>query len=160
MAKKFMTEKTLLLASSIRKDMQAIEEIYATLAGVELSPSVDEKELIVTAYRLHNLFSAFENMFVNIAAVFENSVDEAGCWHSQLLERMALDAMPLRPKVIDDEAYESLDELRRFRHLFRHAYSRRLHADRLNLVLQRALILKSIYKPQLETFLQFLQTLE
>ncbi len=67
--------------------------------------------------------------------------------------------MPLRPKVIDDEAFEALDELRRFRHLFRHAYSKRLHADRLNLVLQSALSLKNIYKPQLEAFLQFLQTL-
>jgi hypothetical protein len=39
MAKKFMTEKTLLLYSSLRKDMQAIEEIYATLEGVELIAS-------------------------------------------------------------------------------------------------------------------------
>lgn len=155
-----MSEKTLLLYSSLCKDMQAIEEIYATLEGITLDPTVDEKDLIVIAYRLHNLFSAFENMFVNIAAVFENSIDEAGRWHTQLLEHMALDAMPLRPKVIDDEAYEALDELRRFRHLFRHAYSKRLHADRLNLVLQSALILKNIYKPQLEAFLQFLQTLE
>jgi hypothetical protein len=154
-----MNEKVIILYNSLRKDLQAIEEIYAELGDTLLDDLVDQKDVIVTAYRLHNLFSAFENMFVNIASVFENSIDETGRWHSQLLERMVLDAMPLRPKVIGDDAFDALDELRRFRHLFRHAYSKRLHADRLNLVLQRAFVLKKLYKPQLETFLQFLQTL-
>lgn len=155
-----MNEKVIILSNSLRKDLQTIEEIYAELGDTLLDDPVDQKDVIVTAYRLHNLFSAFENMFVTIASVFENSIDDTGRWHSQLLERMALDAMPLRPKVISDDAFDALDELRRFRHLFRHAYSKRLHADRLNLVLRRALVLKNIYKPQLETFIQFLQTLE
>ena len=155
-----MNEKIIILYNSLRKDIQAVDEIYAELGATLLNDTADQKDVIVTAYRLHNLFSAFENMFVNIAAVFENSIDEAGRWHSQLLERMTLTAMPLRPQVIDEEAFDALDELRRFRHLFRHAYSKRLHADRLNLVLQRAFVLKNLYKPQLETFIHFLQTLE
>lgn len=155
-----MNEKVIILYNSLRKDMQAVEEIYRELGNALLADTVDQKDVIVTAYRLHNLFSAFENMFINIASVFENSIDEAGRWHSQLLEHMTLDAMPLRPKVIDEEAFDALDELRRFRHLFRHAYSKRLHSDRLNLVLQRAFVLENLYKPQLETFMKFLQTLQ
>jgi hypothetical protein len=119
-----------------------IEQIYADLGESTLDGTVDERDLIVAAYWLHNLFNAFENMFVNIAAVFENSIDEGERCHIQLLERMTLHVMPLRPNVIDEEAYEALDELRRFRHLFCHAYGKRLHADRLNLVLQGAFALK------------------
>jgi hypothetical protein len=155
-----MNEKIIILYNSLRRDLQVIEQIYADLGENTLDGTVDERDLIVAAYRLHNLFSAFENMFVNIAAVFENSIDEGERWHMQLLERMTLNAMPLRPNVIDEEAYEALDELRRFRHLFRHAYGKRLHADRLNLVLQRVFALKKMYKSQIETFLQFLQTFE
>jgi hypothetical protein len=60
--------------------------------------------LIVIAYYLHNLYNAFENLFTNIARTFENSLDDAGRWHTQLLERMRLDVTPLRPAVIDEAA--------------------------------------------------------
>jgi hypothetical protein len=72
---------------------------------------------------------------------------------------MRLDIMPLRPAVIDDEAYKALDELRRFRHLFRHAYAMDLDPQRLALVSHKALDLKVIYREQLETFVVFLQAL-
>lgn len=39
--------------------------------------------------------------------------------------------MTLRPAVIDGEAYDGLDELRRFSRLFRHAYSVELDPLRL-----------------------------
>jgi len=71
-------------------------------------------------------YNTFENIFRNVAAVFENSVDDVERWRVRLLERMRLDVLPLRPAVIDDAAYDALDELRRFRHLFRHAYSVKL----------------------------------
>lgn len=72
---------------------------------------------------------------------------------------MRLNLMPLRPAVIDDAAYDALDELRRFRHLFRHAYAVRLDPQRLKLVVDKALALKAIYVEQLGQFVDFLQKL-
>jgi hypothetical protein len=118
-----MDDKILVLLNSIRRDLEAIATIYGELERHPLQENTDDDTLIIVAYHLHNLYNAFENTFQNIAAVFENSVDEVERWHAQLLERMRLDVMPLRPAVIDDTAYDALDELRRFRHLFRHAYS-------------------------------------
>ena len=115
--------------------------------------------MIVIAYHLHNLYNAFENIFQNIAAVFENDVADSERWHARLLEPMRLDIMPLRPAVIDDEAYDTLDELRRFRHLFRHAYAIDLDPQRLALVWHNALALKTIYREQLEAFVAFLRDL-
>lgn len=154
-----MNEKILVLSNSIRRDMDSIASIYEELARHPLQQDTDADTLIVIGYQLHNLYNAFENIFQNIAAVFENSVDDVSQWHTQLLERMRLDVMPLRPAVIDDEAYDALDELRRFRHLFRHAYSLKLDPARLQLVTQKALSLKATYRPQLEQFLEFLQNL-
>ena len=70
-----------------------------------------------------------------------------------------MDVMPLRPAVIDDAAYDALDELRRFRHSFRHAYSVKLDPRRLQLVMDKALALRAIYAGQLERFIDFLQGL-
>jgi len=111
------------------------------------------------AYRLRGLYSAFENIFRNIASAFENQLDPSA-WHRQALQRMRLDLSPVRPAVIDDEAYEKLDELVRFRHLFRTGYGIRLDASRLALVVQKAMELKSIYRQQIERFLEFLRTLQ
>jgi hypothetical protein len=149
----------LVLSSIVRQEMDMIAAIYEGLERHPLEAYSESDTLIVIGYQLHNLYNAFENIFRDIAAVFENSVDDVGQWHTRLLERMRLDVMPLRPAVIDDEAYDALDELRRFRHLFRHAYSVKLDSERLQLVVDKAFDLKSIYAQQLDRFLDFLQSL-
>jgi hypothetical protein len=154
-----MNEKMLVLSRSISKDIGEIERIYDALDRHTLSSDTDTETAIVVAYYLHNLYNGFENIFGAIAAAFENSIDDVGRWHTQLLERMRLDVMPLRPSVIDDEAFEALDELRRFRHLFRHAYGIQLDPLRLQLVLQKALRLRKLYPAQLEAFTVFLERL-
>ena len=154
-----MDDKILILVNSIRRDLGAIAAIYDELNRHPLTMDAGEDTLIVIAYHLHNLYNAFENIFQNIAAVFENSVDDVERWHAQLLERMRLDVMPLRPAIIDDTAYDALDELRRFRHLFRHAYMIDLDPQRLQLVMRKALALKTIYVDQVGHFIDFLQDL-
>lgn len=72
---------------------------------------------------------------------------------------MRLDLSPIRPAVIDAGAYERLDELRRYRHLFRSAYTLRIDPQRLEIVLQKAQELRELFPPQIEQFIQFLQTL-
>jgi hypothetical protein len=154
-----MNDKIVVLSSLIQGDLEAIAKIYTTLERHPLPPDGNEGQLIVIAYYVHNLYNAFENIFQNIATTFENSVEESGRWHAQLLERMRLDVTPLRPAVIDEAAYDALDELRRFRHLFRHAYRAQLDPLRLEFVLRKALALKAIYRGQVEQFLAFLQRL-
>jgi hypothetical protein len=155
----FMSEKFLLLVRAIERDLQAIDQLYAAIGEPALTAQTDEETLIVLAYRLHNLYNAYENIFQNIAATFENHVDDSAHWHSQLLYRMTLEMLPLRPAVIDKSAFTALDELRRFRHLFRYAYDIDLDVDRLKLVLTRALQLKTMYLAQFEQFLTFVRRL-
>lgn len=154
-----MNEKYLILERSIQHDLQAIERIYREIGTPTLSESVEPEALIVLAYRLHNLYNAFENIFQNIATTFENNLDDAARWHTQLLQRMRLDVTPIRPAVIDDTTYDALDELRRFRHIFRHSYDLQLDFARLQLVLTKALKLKGLYNPQLDQFLAFVRGL-
>lgn len=152
-----LREKLILLEASIRGDLSSIDDLYAALGDESLGSNPPEEELIVVAYRLHNLYTAFENIFRNIAIAFENSLDERSGWHRQLLQRMRLDLSPVRPAVIDAAAYEALDELLRFRYLFRSAYSARLDASRLELALHAAQRLRPLYRQQIESFTSFLR---
>ncbi|HEY6320849.1 MAG TPA: antitoxin [Thermoanaerobaculia bacterium] len=152
-----MRERLILLEASVRGDLEVIDELYAALGRGAAGSDAPEERLIVSAYLLHNLYTAFENVFRNIALAFENALDDRSGWHRQLLERMRLDLGPIRPAVIDDAAYVALDELLRFRHLFRSAYSARLDAGRLALVLRAAEELRPLYRPQIERFLEFVK---
>jgi hypothetical protein len=152
-----MRERLILLEASVRGDLEVIDELYAALGRGAAGSDAPEERLIVSAYRLHNLYTAFENVFRNIALAFENALDDRSGWDRQLLERMHLDLGPIRPAVIDDAACVALDELLRFRYLFRSAYSARLDAGRLALVLRAAEELRPLYRPQIDRFLEFVK---
>jgi hypothetical protein len=154
-----MSEKLLLLERSVETDLAAIEKLHDALRDAAPRVADSQEALIVAAYRLHNLYNAYENVFQAIAAAFENEVDPDAGWHSQLLQRMRLDLHPVRPAVIDESAYEALDELRRFRHLFRSAYGIELDGERLALVHRKAVKLREVFPPQVETFLEFVRGL-
>lgn len=151
-----MSDSFLILERSIQDDLQTIERLYEELGDPRLE-DMNQEGLIVVAYRLHGLYSAFENIFRNIAKAFENQLDPSS-WHRQVLQRMKLDLSPVRPALIDEEAYEKLDELVRFRHLFRTGYGLRLDSQRLQLVVRKAMELKVIYPQQMAGFLDFLRS--
>jgi hypothetical protein len=154
-----MNERYLLLEQTIRHDLAAIDRLYSDITSAGLAGDASREDLIVLGYRLHSLYNAFENLFQNVAAVFENTLNDDSHWHTQLLQRMRLDLMPVRPAVIDQAAYDALDELRRFRHVFRYAYGVDLDAQRLRLVLNKALSLQAIYRAQIDRFLDFVRSL-
>ena len=152
------------LISEIRADLEAIERILQQIDQIRQGikpnqpPLFHEKAAI--GYLLHNLYSAFENIFKNIANVFGNMMGEHQTWHTLLLRRMTLEIESVRPRVIGSQSYDALDELRRFRHVFRHAYTLDLDWERMDLVLRKLDIgLRPRYQDELNTFLQFLEKL-
>ena len=155
-----MNERTLELERRIREDLEVVDELWARLKDVKLGEESGEDELIIVGYRLHNLYNAVENIFRNIAQSFGNDIDGRGGWHAELLERMRLDLTPLRPAVIDKQTFGPLDELRRFRHLFRSLYSGELDSDRMALVLRKTRSLQELFPERMERFLDFLRELD
>jgi len=66
---------------------------------------------------------------------------------------------PIRPAVIDNKAFAMLDELRRFRHLFRSLYTADLDPVRIHPALEKARELRAIWPVQIEAFLRFVESL-
>ena len=105
-----------------------------------------EERVEAMAYQLHNLYSACERLFETVAHHFENHVTGAR-YHTDLLRRMKVAVEGVRPALISTEAYAILDEFRRFRHLFRHAYGTGLDAGKVTDLAEKALALR----PRLES---------
>lgn len=110
------------------KNRKAVERIEAG--------ATDELDYAALGYTIHNVYSLIENYALRIAKVFENEID-AATWHKDLIERMQLEIDSVRPALWSWELAQRIDELRRFRHLFRNLYALDLDAERLLLVQKR-----------------------
>lgn len=105
------------------------------------------------AYQLHNLYGAYEQLFETVARCFENRVDQER-YHTDLLRRMKLEIDGIRPALLSASTYQLLDELRRFRHLFRHAYAVKLDADRIADLVARARQVQESFQRDTDAFLR------
>ena len=152
-----MNKRIQTLKAQLRELISAIEEAYSALSEAE--PATNDQSSIVVSYFLHVIYGHFENLFVGIARAFENQIEDQSQWHAELLERMTLDIEGIRPAVISKESLLYLDEMRRFRHLFRNAYLLRFDPERLALVLRDARRLQACYGDELNAFLIFLDSL-
>ena len=75
-----------------------------------------------TAFQVNNYYGAVEDLLRIVAAAFENNIPDVSRWHSELIDRMALDIPGVRPPLLSTTTAARLHRLRSFRHFFRHAY--------------------------------------
>ena len=130
------SDKLRILKAELRADMVVLDElegkyrlIHAKLAMIQ----PDEFDYIGLAYTIVNLYNLMENYFLRVAKCFENNIDRLN-WHKDLVRRMALDIEGVRPALLAMGDVALIDELRAFRHLFRHIYQSELDVDKLKLV--------------------------
>ena len=90
-----------------------------------------------------------------MASFFENDI-EAKSWHRDLLRRMTLEINGYRPRLIDDQLYQLLDDFRGFRH----SYGFELDWDKLRLVAKKLEKTAIVFHIQTETFMEKLEVLE
>ena len=103
-------------------------------------------------YQLHNLYGAFEQLFEEVARFFENQIDEVR-YHADMIRRMQLEIQGIRPALLSAETASDLDELRRFRHLFRHAYAAELDPDKVADLAAQAVRTQRAFARDFERFL-------
>jgi hypothetical protein len=116
--------------------LESLEEKNHQAAGRISAGAVHELDYAALGYTIHNLYCLFENYFLRIVKFFENSLD-ADAWHRDLVQRMALEIVNLRPALLDRKLVQGMHELRSFRHKFRNIYDGGLDAEKLNLLQKR-----------------------
>lgn len=126
------------LKAVLMHDIEAVNKLQERLDSVEPGSSVQGEypQMAAVAYCLHNIYNALENSFEQISRSIENHIVDRAQWHKELLGKMFLNMPPLRPRVLPDEVRKTLNDLRGFRHLFRHAYDFELDNRRLTQLLE------------------------
>ncbi len=138
----------------IKDQKGEIDRIFKEVEGTE---PTDKEKTITLGFYLHNLYCAFEDLFIEVAKTFENRIEDPSRNHRELLKRMSLDVPMIRLHLLSKESLKVLDELRKFRHLFRHAYTYELDSQKTKAI--KSLIVSNYKKilSDLEQFEEFLK---
>jgi len=155
-------ERIAVFLSDFDLQVNEIEKVYERLEKKSslLQSSSPTSEVVESAgYWLHNLYNALEDLFQLIAGFWENTLDDRGLYHRSLLRRMRLEIEGIRPALLREEMFQHIDELRGFRHVFRHAYSYGLDDKRVQLLLGRVLRNKEGLMNDLQLFRSRIQEL-
>ena len=155
-----MSNKLLILKSEILQDQEKLERLFEKFATAydRYSHQKEYAFLVESAFYVNQTYTGFERIFQNIAADFENTIEKTS-WHKSLLDRMVLAIENIRPAVISKNNYGPLNELRAFRHFFRHTYDFDLEDEKFAIVASKTRQLKKTYKNDTEKFLRFIDDL-
>lgn len=147
-------ESLAILLGYFSNQIELVEKILKEIKATQ--PSGREKTSHL-GYLLHNLYCAMEDLFQEIANTFENRIEDLSKYHRELLKRMQLNVPGIRPRLLSKESYLILDELRGFRHIFRHSYDYELAPDKVKDLKQNILANWKHIKRDLNVFTDFLQ---
>ena len=147
--------KIALFLADFDHQVSRIEKIYGLLdnrSNVLARKKIAQESVESCGYWLHNLFCAYEDLFKIVSAFWENNIGTDGAFHKTLIKRMMLTIEGVRPALLSDESFCHLDELRGFRHVFRHAYSYGLDDERVVYLLKKVLNQKGNVVGELKAF--------
>lgn len=120
----------------INKILQAMQQLDIFLRELSNQSDVMYQNALINsiALNLHGVYTGIERIFEVIAKKIDQRFPTGDKWHRDLLEQMSVDIPNVRKAVITEETRLILDELRRFRHLVRSAYSFQLDEEKVLII--------------------------
>lgn len=102
------------------KELQQIEE-YLSAHGSEMSLG-EWGAVAAVSLGIHNVYNGIEDILLSLANDVDGLVPKGPTMHQDILDQMSAEIAGTRPAVLDPQLYQSLTELKGFRHLVRHRY--------------------------------------
>jgi hypothetical protein len=117
------------LAAELARHWQMVLRHLERAGSVDAAAGLPEAALV--ALSLDHAYQAFETLLVRIERALGLSERSGAEWHRQILADAAWPIDGLRDRIVTSESERDWDQLRRFRHFLRHAYTAELDPERL-----------------------------
>lgn len=133
------------LLIDIQVDITGLNRLYDAMVPERVASITDaDDELLVwgLAAWLHHLYTGVESLMTRVAQVLDGYTPRGEDWHRRLLTSMSIPLEDVRPAVLSSSTFAYLDELRRFRHLFRYAYGAEMDRTRVKALALEALAMR------------------
>jgi uncharacterized protein YutE (UPF0331/DUF86 family) len=80
---------------------------------------------------VHNIYNGIEDILTSLARDVDDFVPVGPAAHQDILDQMAAEVGGIRPALLDPQLYETLTEIKGFRHLVRHKYGFDLKSEKV-----------------------------
>ena len=136
------------------KISQAIQQLEMFLKQLTNQSEAIYQEAFVNsiALNLQGIYTGIERIFQVIAKEIDLRVPTGDKWHRDLLEQMTVDIPNVRNAVITEETRLILDELRRFRHVVRSAYSFQLDKEKVLVIASQISNFHQVFINEIQLF--------
>ncbi len=136
------------------KISQAIQQLEMFLKQLTNQPEAIYQEALVNsiALNVHRIYTGIERLFQVIAKEIDLRVPTGEKWHRDLLEQMTVDIPLVRNAVITEETRLILDDLRRFRHVVRSAYSFQLDEKKVLVIASQISNFHQVFINEIQLF--------
>ena len=153
-----MKKDLIVIAQRIEQEFPDLHHLQqrAVLALQRAVRSEDDLYWDSVALNLHGLYDGLERIFELIALRVDSNLPAGADRHKQLLLQMTSNLPGIRPAVISQPTWQSLDDLRGFRHVVRHVYTMNLDPIKLKGLAERSQELLARLDRELTAFSQFL----
>ena len=118
-----------ILCRELEDDARVLHEAAATARKRLDDPHPGHLE--ACGFEINRVYNVIEKAFERVCVAFENHFEKRGDYHERLIERVSLDLPGFRPAFLPAEWRVEIRDVKNFRHVFRHAYDLKLHAERL-----------------------------
>ena len=149
-----------LLLAEIATALTLLEQLAAEISSVRLRhPAALLREaLALIAVDLHSYYTKLEGLLERVLVSFEGQAPRGESGHAGLIRVAGLAIPGVRPAIFSERTREALDELRKFRRFFGHAYALDLRADKLARVLDPFIPGHALIDSELRAFAKFVET--
>ncbi|MFZ3046934.1 MAG: hypothetical protein WA151_13555 [Desulfatirhabdiaceae bacterium] len=149
------------LVAVIHSDFEAVAKISGKIQDLleEIRPKtgpVKDRDVMLMAAYLHHYYTGLETIFERISKDFDGGVSKRGDYHRELLRSMTLEIDEVRPSLISLELAGELDDYRKFRHLFRHAYAGELRWGKMSFLAENIVTINSLVQTIIRGFTSFI----
>jgi hypothetical protein len=148
-----------LLLSEVATARQLLSQLAAEIESVRKQHpgTVSREVLALLAVDLHSYYTKLESLLERILVSFEGHTPRRESGHAGMLRVASLAVPGIRPAIFGPSVRDALDELRKFRHFFRHAYALDLRSDKLDRVLELFMPAYPVIDEELVSFVAFVE---
>jgi len=126
------------LSPKLDRATKELEQVERYLSAHSRELSLGEwGALAAVSLGIHNVYNGIEDILLSLANDVDGLVPSGSTMHQDVLDQMSAEVAEVRPAVLDSDLYQSLSELKGFRHLVRHRYGFDLKADKVQESLDR-----------------------
>lgn len=133
-------------------EVDAIKRKLSRLQS-ERDPENVDSHLTAIAAIMQSIYNGYERILEMLIKAIDGDLPVARDYHSALLRRASSSVPDVRLPIIDEKTFDILDDIRRYRHVFRKIYHYQLKPGRVQELAEMGIKSYSIFKDDVEGFI-------